>query len=243
MKKLKNGKTIGIVTASLAAVSLFGVGFSAWVISGTKGDTTKDINVTVAEIQDKRITLALTSSPVDGSLVFDSATNDNDGDITTAAGSQTPSLSFSVNYTVTLGNGVKDSDFAVKAKWVLGDNSSALSDAITNNYLESPLSTTDTQISTKDGLNLNYTVPTGETTETKISTTVTTSDSSDSKVYTMKTTFYFAWGAKTEHKNPSLYDDNTDHTNAALTALKELRKANGAKFTIVLTPELSAGTK
>ena len=92
MKKLKNGKTIGIVTASLAAVSLFGVGFSAWVISGTKGDTTKDINVTVAEIQDKRITLALTSSPVDGSLVFDSATNDNKGDITTAAGSQTQSL-------------------------------------------------------------------------------------------------------------------------------------------------------
>ena len=30
MKKLKNGKTIGIVTASLAAVSLFGVGFSGY---------------------------------------------------------------------------------------------------------------------------------------------------------------------------------------------------------------------
>lgn len=237
MNKLNKGKLIGVVAASLSAVSLMGVGFASWVLNGATPDTTGNISVTVANVEDNRI-IVEDATPV-GSLVFEAATGDTEGTITTKAESPAPVLNFKVVYTVKLGKGL--SDFNINAKWTLGTDTAsvALGTAITNHYLASPLSTSDTPVSTSAGHGTVYSDDADNKTHTNIySKSTKGSDADGFSVYSVETFFHFAWGTKTETKNPSYYDDSTEHTTAALEALNGLKAANGAKFTITLTPSV-----
>ena len=237
MNKFNKGKLISLVAASLSAVSLMGVGFASWVLSGATSGTTGYINVTVANVEDNRIIVE--SPTVDGNLVFEAATGDDGGTIKTKAESPAPVLNFKVVYTVKLGKGL--SDFNINAKWTLGTDAAsvALGNAITNNYLASPLSTSDVLVSTKTGHGTEYTAGANNTTSTNIySTSTTASDADGFSVYNVETFFHFAWGSKTGNKNPSYYDDTNEHVTAALEALNVLKAANGAKFTITLTPSV-----
>lgn len=239
MNKFNKGKAIGILAASLSAVSLMGVGFASWVVNGAQGATTGDISVEVAEIQDKRITVSDTS--VNGSLIFDAAANDDEGMIHAGTNSKTPSLSFSISYKVSVNAIV--TNFKVNAKWTLGEKGTELESAIKNQYLSSPLTTSDQEITTQAGHGTAYTENSDNTTAINIYTpTVTASGSDGTNVYNFTTTFHFAWGIVTGSKNPSLYDDSDEHTNAAVTALNGLKAANGAKFTITLTPAVVEST-
>ena len=239
MNKLNKGKLIGVVAASLSAVSLMGVGFASWVIKGETPDTTGDISVTVANVEDNRIIVG--NAKAEGNLVFDAAEGDTLGNIQTKPESAVPVLNFKVVYTVKLGKGL--SDFNIKAKWTLGTETAsvALGTAITNHYLVSPLTTEDVLVSTKDGYGTAYTPGTNNTTSTNIySTSNLLSDMDGFSAYSVETVFHFAWGSKTGNKNPSYYDDTTEHTTAALEALNGLKAANGAKFTVTLTPSIKA---
>lgn len=237
MNKLNKGKLIGVVAASLSAVSLMGVGFASWVIKGTTPGTTGDISVTVANIEDNRIFVE--GARADGNLVFEAAKGDTLGDIQTKPESPVPVLNFKVVYTVKLGKGL--SDFNINAKWTLGNDtaSAALGTAITNNYLASPLSTSDTPVSTSVGYGTVYSDDADNKTHTNIySKSTKGSDANGFSVYSVDTVFHFAWGTKTETKNPSYFDNTTEQTTAALEALNGLKAANGAKFTITLTPSV-----
>ena len=237
MNKLNKGKLIGVVAASLSAVSLMGVGFASWVITGTKPGTTGDISVIVSNVEDNRIIVE--GATADGSLVFEAASGDTGGTIQTKPKSPTPVLNFKVVYTVKLGKGL--SDFNIKAKWTLGTDeaSLALGTAITNEYLASPLSTSDTLVSTSAGHGNVYSDDADKKTHTNIySQSTKETDSNGFSVYSINTFFHFAWGKKTETKNPSYYDDTDAHVTAALEALNGLKAANGAKFTITLTPSV-----
>lgn len=237
MNKLNKGKLVGVVAASLSAVSLMGVGFAAWVINGTTPDTTGDISVTVAAIEDNRIIVE--SATPKGNLVFEAASEDTSGTIHTKPNSPTPVLNFKVAYTVKLGKGL--SDFNINAKWTLGTDSAsiALGQAIANRYLASPLSTSDVLVSTKAGHGTAYGADTDNKTHTNIFSTATAASGVDGfSVYNVETVFHFAWGSKTESRNPSYYDDTPEHTTAALEALNGLEAANNAKFTITLTPSV-----
>ena len=240
MNKLNKGKLVGVVAASLSAVSLMGVGFAAWVINGTTPGTTNDISVTVAAIEDNRIIVK--SAKADGNLVFEAASGDTDGKIQTKSESPAPVLNFKVAYTVKLGKGL--SNFNINAKWTLGTDSAsvALGTAISNNYLASPLSTSDVLVSTKTNYGTAYSDDAENKTHTNIYSTSTqgTDDTNGFSVYNIETSFHFAWGKKTETKNPSYYDDTDAHVTAALEALNGLKAANGAKFTITLTPSVVA---
>lgn len=240
MNKLNKGKLIGVVAASLSAVSLMGVGFASWVLNGATPGTTGDISVTVADVEDNKIIVETPTA--DGNLVFEAATGDDEGTIKTKAESPAPVLNFKVVYTVKLGKGL--SDFNINAKWTLGTDTAsvALGEAITNKYLASPLSTSDVLVSTKTGHGTAYTPGANNTTSTNIySTSTPVSDVDGFSVYNVETVFHFAWGSKTGNKNPSYYDDTTEHTTAALEALNGLKAANGAKFTITLTPSVVTG--
>lgn len=240
MNKLNKGKLIGVVAASLSAVSLMGVGFASWVIKGETPDTTRDISVTVANVEDNRIIVE--DARADGNLVFDAANGDTSGDIQTKPESAVPVLNFKVVYTVKLGKGL--SDFNINAKWTLGNDtaSTALGTAIAHEYLASPLSTSDTLVSTSVGHGAVYSDDGDYKTHTNIySKSTKGSDANGFSVYSVETVFHFAWGNKTETKNPSYYDDTTEHTTAALEALNGLKAANGAKFTITLTPSVVTG--
>lgn len=237
MNKFNKGKLLGAVAASLSAVSLMGVGFASWVIKGTTPGTTGDISVTVANIEDNRIIVE--NARADGNLVFDAAEGDTSGNIQTKPGSAVPVLNFKVVYTVKLGKGL--SDFNIKAKWTLGTETAsvALGTAITNHYLASPLKTEDVLVSTKDGYGTAYTPGANNTTSTNIySKSNLIPDVDGFSAYSVETVFHFAWDSKTGNMNPSYYDDTTEHTTAALEALNGLKAANGAKFTITLTPSV-----
>ena len=237
MNKLNKGKLIGVVAASLSAVSLMGVGFASWVIRGETPDTTGDISVTVANIEDNRIIVE--DARADGNLVFDAASGDTSGNIQTKPESAVPVLNFKVVYTVKLGKGL--SDFNINAKWTLGNDTAsiALGTAIANQYLASPLLTSDILVSTSVGHGAVYSDDADNKTHINIySKSTKGSDANGFSVYSVETVFHFAWGTKTETKNPSYYDDTPEHTTAALEALNGLKAANGAKFTITLTPSV-----
>ena len=71
----KSTKTIAGVLIGLAAASVIGVGFSAWIINQTSTVEKTGITVTVANTTDKSI--LITSSAVDdGAIRFDAKTND-----------------------------------------------------------------------------------------------------------------------------------------------------------------------
>lgn len=238
MNKLNKGKLIGVVAASLSAVSLMGVGFASWVIKGETPDTTGDISVTVANVEDNRIIVE--DATPNGNLVFDAAQGDDKGLIHTKNG-EAPVLDFKITYTVKLGKGL--SDFDIKAKWTLGseDASVALGTAIANNYLSSPLTTTDQSIATKSGYGTQYVPDTENKTHINIYTTAEQgSDTDGFAVYNLRTTFHFAWGSETGTMNPSYYDVTPEQVTKAVTALNGLKAANGAKFTVTLTPSIKA---
>lgn len=242
MNKFNKSKLVGVIAASLSTVSLMGVGFASWVLNGATPGTTGNISVTVADVEDNRIIVE--TPTVDGSLVFEAAAGDTGGKITTKPNSDAPVLNFKVVYTVKLGKGL--SDFNINAKWTLGTDtaSAALGTAITNAYLESPLLTTDVLVSTSAGHGTVYSDDADNKTHKNIySTSKKGADANGFSVYSVETVFHFAWGSKTENKNPSYYDDTDEHTTAALEALNGLKAANGAKFTITLTPSVvTAGT-
>lgn len=108
MNKFNKGKLIGVVAASLSAVSLMGVGFATWVIGYQTKETSGDVTIDVDEVQykslridvefTKGIRLGETGNKTDNkSFNFDGT---NPGDLTASA-----------NITFTLGKDFTDKDF------------------------------------------------------------------------------------------------------------------------------------
>lgn len=108
MNKFNRGKFIGVVAASLSAVSLMGVGFATWVIGYQTKETSGDVTIDVDEVQYKslRIGVKFTKGIRLGetgektnhvSFNFDGT---NPGDLTAIA-----------NITFTLGKDFTDKDF------------------------------------------------------------------------------------------------------------------------------------
>ena len=62
MHKFNKGKLIGVVAASLSAVSLMGVGFATWVIGTQKTDTNGDITITADDVKYKSLKVSVTFS-------------------------------------------------------------------------------------------------------------------------------------------------------------------------------------
>lgn len=108
MNKFNKGKFIGVVAASLSAVSLMGVGFATWVIGYQTKETSGDVTIDVDDVQykslrigvefTKGIRLGETGEKTNNeSFNFD---GNNPGDLTAVA-----------NITFTLGKDFKAEDF------------------------------------------------------------------------------------------------------------------------------------
>ena len=233
MNKFNKGKLIGVVAASLSAVSLMGVGFATWVLNGGDNKNVGNITISVADTEDNTISFASDPKLTSGDIKFDAKAGDTTGPITWD-GKNSEKLNFTIEYTI---NCVNNTKFGGIKAYMTIDNvttgaGKALTDAIgTKNYLIAPLTTEKsasikiadsliaaTEDANDDGL-----------TNKKYSTTVTDTDST----YTFITVFSFNWGSTFGHKNPSEFADasNFDDVKTALTALKA---ASSASFTIHL---------
>ncbi len=204
MNKFNKGKTVGIVAASLAAVSLIGVGFSAWIIN-TQSDPTSvgDISVTVADT--KNIAVTISNASVDDKTVkFDADHTKRDSkNILSCGDTDTEDLSFSLKYTVTVGTDAS----AWEIKAAIDDTADGkFTSAVSAKYFTLP-DTLGIKTASADGAKtcFNQSSTTGSNGLTFTSTTTDATASAtgtSSKTYTVTQTFTFAWGEAFAKKNP-----------------------------------------
>lgn len=234
MNKFNKGKLIGVVAASLSAVSLMGVGFASWVLTGEKPDTIGNILVDVGDVDDQRIQVVKENTGSSGSLVFDSVV-DAGGPITSTETHE--SLSFKIFYKVKVAKSV--TNFKVTAQWTPGTK---ISSAITNNYIASPFGTDAIEVARKTAVGTA-----GITnSETKVTTAgyhtdaPATSTDGNFNVYSYTTQFDFAWGSAFGNANP-VYEKGGKSADEIVTALAQLKDIKGEKLTITLTPSVVTG--
>lgn len=241
--KFSKGKTVGIVAASLAAVSLIGVGFSTWIIQTKTDATVSDISVTVADTKD--ISVAITDAAVDtanNSVIFDADnTKKVDGSILSCEASDTEDLSFAITYKVTLGENV--GKWQIKA--AVEDTDGKFNTAVTTRkYITMPekLGITtgneclnqDSETDAESGL----TVTKGDQDTTTKKTTLTVTQ-----------TFTFGWGEAFASKNPvavttadTIYSQSDTSVTADVDNLSANTKALKALGLESFNVTLSVGT-
>lgn len=232
MNKLNKGKLVGVVAASLSAVSLMGVGFASWVLNGGDKKDVGDITITVAGTEDNSITFVDPAPHLiaDGGIKFDAKENDTTGPITWD-GKNSEKLNFTIEYTI---NCVNPEKFGGVKAYMTIDNATsgagkALADAIgLKNYLIAPLSTEKTAIATSLTAETND-ANTNNLTNKKYETIVTKTNTS----YKFTTKFSFNWGSTFDNMNPSVFATTKTFT-IAKNALAELQSASNAAFTIHL---------
>lgn len=233
MNKFNKGKLIGVVAASLSAISLMGVGFASWIITGNNEVSTDQLKITVADIQDKRITISGINPT--GSLSFDADPADKNGNIQADSGSSC-SLSFSVTYTVTPGDAVNVGGISAKFDLISGHKGDtadvdALKQSITDGVIVAPWDTE--KLGTAYESIYTETAPKKEHTngDQKFNLIFTTKSNTSNTSYT--TTFSFVWGDSYNNQNPS-YKDDADSFANSLSALKKLKEAESVKIKITL---------
>ena len=102
MKKMNKSKVVGVAAVSLAAVSLIGVGFASWIVSGiTTTNATHTVDATVGEVTDNRVTV--TAAVTEGKLAFDS--NSIDGQVFKGASVDAEDMNFALSFTVAVETG------------------------------------------------------------------------------------------------------------------------------------------
>lgn len=231
MNKLNKGKLIGVVAASLSAVSLMGVGFASWVISGGDTKTTGNINVTVGEIEDKRVVFSdLPAVGSDNEVKFDADSTKSSGGLITAGAGSVEDLTFNVTYTVKAYKSAPN--WSVSAK-LIGTN---YEQAVTAKYIKMP-----TTLSTAGATALSKPTESSATGDVK----VTITQGTEYTTYQVDQTFTFEWGEAFKSTNPcnvkageqiwtGTKTESATTTNLS-TNLNGLKKLNLTAFTVEFT--------
>lgn len=213
MKTLNKSKIVGVAAVSLAAVSLIGVGFASWVITGIKGTiASPEVSVTVGEVSDERA--MITATAVNSSLCFDAPADDTTGPIIYKAGTDGEDLSFSfkVSADKVVGGTIK-----VKAAIEGYTVDSGIGKAINDGYLTAPKNSNSVSLGASA-------VEIGTLTSSTLTETYT---------------FEFGWGSKFGTKNPSVYatDENVE---TVLTELNKFKAISIGNIKITVTADFVA---
>lgn len=229
MNKFAKSKVVGITAASLAAVAVASVGFSAWVVTTLKGTTTEDIQVTVAEVKDESITLsdAKATYPTGTSgIVFD-ADSTNSGSILKASSDSKPQLEFGLEVKVTLGSEATFKGISAWMEIVSGNVEKITDNAETADmYVVSPIALGKRTTATGEGQTATTTWSKPDSLTTVWEGSALTTPTKDGKTAnTLKTSknFEFGWGKFFNSENPSKLSDSSKlkkYTDA-LTAMKD----------------------
>lgn len=237
MKKLNKGKFVGVIAAALSTVSLMGVGFASWIITGTSPLTDAgNINVTVGEIKDSGVVFDGTPTMTDNTLVFDADGSQTSGGLIDA-GEKTnkEDMKFIVKYKVKV---YTDVAFTWKVNAKLVDNTDgALIKAVKAKYIAYPTTSKALDLTEKEIFNKDMT--SASTTDIQ----VTTTSGEGFSTYEVTQTFTFTWGEAFNNVNPvkvtgndSIYTDKqgvADSKETATTALlvKNLQGLHDLSFT------------
>lgn len=218
MNRFGKSKIIGIAAASLAAVAVASVGFSAWVVTTLKGTDVEDITVTVADVQDGTITLtdAKAAYPNGTGIKFDADKNVTDG-VFKATEDSAPQLDFTITVNITLGTASDFKGISAWAEIVQGDETKITDVKETKGmYVVSPIA-----------IGVHNTTWSKPTTLTKIwdSSAITAEMKKDATTKNALTsnTLSFGWGAFFGNSNPSNLKDEKQLPDykSALAAMKD----------------------
>ena len=235
MNKFNKGKLIGVVAASLSAVSLMGVGFATWIIQGGNTiDTNNQIKVEVSGTEDQRVVLenAKISWPSGKTgLVFDAKSNDNTGPIIYNGTNGGEQLDFTLSFDVKF---AANASFASVNAYMTSDWSNFeqyFTDSETDEtkYVVSPISVT-----TPTGTN-----GVGSTVVADKASIMTTKKGDTADTYTVTQDYSFKWGKFFDNQNPCEVAAGSNKVDAYIDALKALQDFNQKHITIHLGVKLS----
>lgn len=245
MNKFNKGKLIGVVAASLSAVSLMGVGFATWIITGNDPVDAGNISVEVADVQDQR--LVISGATVDTSfnkVRFDADKTVKTGQLLTASNDAAAQMFFKITYTVT--NYTSTQPFTISAYLTdTTDGKYAMVTNSTHNLIVMPTNLGIGESGKKEAVKF-----TGTGNPTATEGTVAPATGSNG-VYTVTQTFTFTWGTAFARMNPSqvtaqdeVYDiTNKKTTNASAEILKNnlkiLKEAALPQFKVTLVPSVT----
>lgn len=108
MNKFNKGKFIGVVAASLSAVSLMGVGFATWVIGIRQTDTNGNISITADTVEYKSLKI---EAAFEGNLKLGETTPITNHEYFNTSETVDGKLTVKVNFTFTLGKDFKSENF------------------------------------------------------------------------------------------------------------------------------------
>lgn len=225
MNKFNKGKLIGIVAASLSAVSLMGVGFASWIVAGTEGSAAENnITVTVADVQDQRVTITEAKVAANNNTInFDA---NGDGVLLKPSGNVAEDLTFGIEFKLKLGANAKDSFSGIKA-YVTGTD---LLSAVNSNFVTLPTGVYKDETTMKAAESTAFVYSGSE-----LSKANSTDNNDGSTTYTITTTLSMGWGSAFGNANPAKLT-KSNKLDDYIRDLKALKELDTKTFTLYLMP-------
>lgn len=202
MNKFNKGKLVGIVAASLSAVSLMGVGFATWVIGYQNTEAKNEVLISADKVEYKSLTVSVKFN--DGIILGEDGTATNNTEFNYAAGADGVKGDMKTNATfeLTIGKDYVASEFNFKKvnfEMVTEDG-----------YLDNKPAATNAVFLTEREYDENLTyfdAPASINIPTDLDfARATKVDDLKNKV-TFAADLTFGWGSMFEHKSPVSYYD------------------------------------
>lgn len=151
MNKFNKGNLIGVVAASLSAVSLMGVGFATWIIGSQKTDAQGDVTIIADKVEYKSLTVSVKFK--------DGITLAETGDTTSTTNNfnykkdKVGDMEAYAEFTITVGKDYQDSD------WDFNKITLSFVDAkdTDNSYVDNKVAKSDVHLPGKATTDVTYT--------------------------------------------------------------------------------------
>ena len=238
-----NKKKTGIIVLGLAALSLGTIGFSSWIINGIKGTANSEVNVTVGDVEDKRLTID-NLEKTDTKLIFDVASGTVGGDVIVAGDDgEAEDLSFSFSFDL-WGTSQAIFEAGTSGKvFKVSFTSTELSSLVTSKAICSPITIDGnkypeaaiTTVAETTGERVNY--ETGDTSAVRLEYSKTKIEDSGKYGFNVSMTYSFTWGDAFDFKNPIQLKTIDEDAETALDALEALNEKDSMKLNVSLSLE------
>lgn len=240
-----NKKRTGFIVLGLAALSLGTIGFSSWIINGITGGASSEVNVTVGDVEDRRLTIDNIIEK-DKDLSFDVAPGTAGGNVIEAGDvvGAKEDLSFAFSFDLW---GTSEANFkaAIKDKgFYVSFASTDLSGLVSSKAICSPITIGGTKHyedaittfeATTAGKTVNY--KTGDTSAVRLEYSMTNINLSGKYGFNVSMTYSFTWGEAFNFENPVQLAAIDDDANTALNALKALNEKDSMQLSVSLSLE------
>ena len=243
-----NKKKTGIIVLGLAALSLGTIGFSSWIINAVNGEANSEVNVTVGDVVDRRLTID-NLNKTDTNLNFDVKSGTVGGNVIVAGtDGKDEDLSFAFSFDL-WGASQTIFDAAIEGKvFKVSFASSELSDLVSSKAICSPITIGGTkypedaikfavvtdQTDKYDGTNES------NTSAVRLKYSMTKIETSGKYGFNVSMTYSFTWGKAFGFINPVYLTEITEDAKTALDALKALNETESMILNVNLSLETIA---